>query len=127
MLVTVEAHHSKGEFFRDAICGVGKVLDLSVTHCLIGKTTYQVDETVDDADICEMAFATFNWMTKNRAGLAPYEINEMAKQFDSHASMSVGDIVVIHRAATISIWKCKPYCWERIMSFRSNIAGTPEV
>ena len=108
MLVTVEAHHSKADHFlaghRETAVTLG---DISTTHVLMGKTKYSIGENYPDASICEDAFHTFNWMTKGRDGLAPKEINDRAREFDSHASMSVGDIVVIHRGANTSIYQCR--------------------
>jgi hypothetical protein len=127
MLVTVEAHHSKGEHFRDAICGDGAINNLSETHCLIGKTTLEIPEGYPNSAVCEDTFHAFNWMTKGRNGAAPKEINDRAREFDSHASMSVGDIVVIHRGANTSIYQCRSYSWRLIIEFQTDTAGIPEV
>ena len=128
MQITVEAHHSKAHHFLEVLRETATVLDdISETHVLIGKTKYEICETYPDEAICEDAFMTFNWMTNDRDGLAPKEVNDRARQFDSHASMSVGDLVVIHRGANISIWKCIAYGWKRLLSFQTEVAGIPEV
>ena len=128
MLITVEAHHSKADHFMAIHRDTAHTLDdISKTHVLMGTAKYAIGETYPDEAICEDAFMTFNWMTKGRDGLAPKEINDRARQFDSHASMSVGDVVVIHRAATISVWKCIAFGWQRLFSFQTEIAGIPEV
>ena len=127
MLVKVDAYHSKGEYHRDAICGMGN--DLPTTHCLIATTTFEVDETIDclEEGICGLAFHKFNWMSDERYGLAPDEVNARAREFDSHASMSVGDVVVIHSSGVISAWKCENFGWERVFTLDTNQAGIPEV
>ena len=58
---------------------------IEITHLLQGDIDY----------ILSNAFEYFNWMTDDRFGQAPDYVNLKARFNNSHASMSVGDIVKI--------------------------------
>ena len=73
--------------------------------------------------ILRIAFNHFNWMTDDRMGQAPDEVNLIARYNNTHSSMSVGDVVRLQYGIYSSdngivvvtrYFECLPVGWEEI-------------
>ena len=101
-----------------AYVNMGSIADkTSNTHLLTADTNYFLGK----------AFCHFNWMTDDRMGLAPDEVNLTARFNNSHASMSVGDIVILQYSRwdeheldytlVTRYFECAPVGWNEIEGY----------
>ncbi len=100
----VSAWHSSHEFMSTIH------LEASVPKITLGKTHGLLPVTclVLGTDIhlaLQKGFNFFNWVQDDFT--APQSVNDFAKEFGSHASMSVGDVVEINGR----FWYCEPMGW----------------
>lgn len=82
-------------------------ITLGTTHILI-PVTYTT-ETDDHSTALEEAFSFFNWVHVDF--YAPQEVNDVCRDHNSHASMSVGDVVELDDG---TFWYCAPIGWKQI-------------
>ena len=70
-----------------------KAVHLLPTNPEKGNWVFNTEEQLDK--LCEDAFYWFNWQDSRHSGHAPLEVNTICRFNDTHASMSVGDVVKI--------------------------------
>ena len=82
---------------------------LGVTHHRLPVNLDTKGDSNNVEEHLEQAFATFNWV--HRDFIAPTWINKFARLIDSHASMSVGDVLEVENG---SYWMCDSFGWKPI-------------
>jgi hypothetical protein len=96
-MVKVNAYHWLHDFSRQFMMSAKNNIDMvefGVTHKQI-PLVMEVEDNEDVEVILGQAFDFFNWMTDNREGQAPNDVNLFCIAHEVHASQSVGDIVEI--------------------------------
>ena len=104
----VSAWHSNYDYMREAFTSKDEIpkVELGVTHGLL-PVSFEIDE--EDVKYAQnRAFEFFNWVHEDF--IAPDAVNQFAREFSSHASMSVGDLVQVGD----TFWYCASIGWEQL-------------
>ncbi len=107
----VRAWHGNHNYFREAsFAGDGVVppLGLHRTHFPL-PILMEAPPNMDNTDVLAWAFDFFNWLHLDFH--APDAVNEVAREHDSHASQSVGDIIEIEG---VGWWMVKSVGWQKL-------------
>jgi hypothetical protein len=104
----IKAWHSTHEHFGLVGYDSNYPIILNKTHKLIPAILYRDDSYSSKLELCEAAFNFFNWVHSNFT--APSEVNSFCRDNETHASMSVGDIVQIND----TYWLCKSFSFQEI-------------
>jgi len=123
-MIELSAWHCTGPYFM-AKCHVDKEVipyKLDCTHhripaCTVAKSRRILHSIKDFNSVLAEAFTFFNWYADGYDGAAPDEVNKFCSKYNTHASMSVGDIAEVRTSFQISYWMCQPFGWKQILPF----------
>jgi hypothetical protein len=119
MKVLVTALHARGDCQCRCSNTTLKEIRKGNKYATMGSIAFSVEKP---KDALEKAFFHFNWQSIEHEGEAPEHINLIANFSNTHASMSVGDIVKIEYMEIVMsgeiyrtrYFQCAPQGWNRI-------------
>lgn len=118
--VLTTAWHAKGTLPFIVSVTHRQQIPLLETHIPISQKIFSYEKGAM-MDVLEGAFTYFNWVTNGRDGAAPDEVNFLAMLHNSHASMSVGDVVQVTAFAGSDVYRphnwyfiCTNFGWEEV-------------